>query len=57
MLGCKTPRALPSRPNDLSFGLSTQLKRGLAPFVDYETLFAKDEASELRLNLGGQLQF
>ena len=60
--GLQDPHALPSCPTDRSFGhlslgLSAQLKRGLALFIDYETLFAKDEASEHRLNFGGQLQF
>jgi len=41
----------------VSLGLSAQFKRGFALFVDYETLFAKDDVSEHRLNFGAKLEF
>lgn len=42
---------------NVSLGLSAQLRRGLALFVDYEALFAKDDVSERRLNFGAKLEF
>jgi uncharacterized protein YhjY with autotransporter beta-barrel domain len=41
----------------LSLGLSAQFKRGVALFIDYETLFANDDVSERRLNFGAKLEF
>jgi outer membrane autotransporter protein len=40
-----------------SVGLSAQFKRGVSAFVDYETLFARSDVSERRVNLGMKLEF
>lgn len=42
---------------NVSLGISAQLRRGLALFVDYETLFGKDDVSERRVSFGAKLEF
>lgn len=52
------PQAAADRSfGNLSVGVSAQLRRGLALFFDYETLFAKDDVSERRLSFGAKLEF